>query len=320
LRAWVSLVAALYMTALAVPAYAQPKPSAPASGAPGASQGGAAPAPAGQPQDLVAKGQQLFDDQQYEESIQTLSAALLSPSNTKEQKVEIYRLLALNYITLGRKDEAESAVRGLLVIKPDYALPASESPRFRDFFAEARKKWEDEGRPGLVKAAPVEKPIVLKHAAPSSVGEGESVDIAGRVEDPDGRVASISIFYRSGSKDDFTEAEVDRDGDGFRVQIPGSVAKAPLLEYYLAARDAKGETIATRGDPQSPLRVAVTAPSKGWVLPVAIGGGILGAAAIVGGLALAGVFKGSSGGGGGNGGRGTSTVSISVGEAGFRFR
>ena len=56
---------------------------------------------------LIQRGGALFEDQQYEESIQTLSAALLRPSNTLAQKVEIYRLLALNYITLGRKDEAD---------------------------------------------------------------------------------------------------------------------------------------------------------------------------------------------------------------------
>src|SRR6185503_19592424 len=105
-------------------------------------------------QDLVARGRSLFDDQQYEESIQTLSAALLRPSNTLAQKVEIYRLLALNYITLGRKDEAENAVRGLLVQQPDYEIPAKESPRFRDFFAHSRAKWEAEGRPGLAKEEP----------------------------------------------------------------------------------------------------------------------------------------------------------------------
>ncbi len=90
-------------------------------------------------QDLVQRGRSLFDDQQYEESIQTLSAALLRPNNTKQQRVDIYRLLALNYITLNRKDEAESAVRGLLALQPDYALPANESPRFRDF-SRARRR------------------------------------------------------------------------------------------------------------------------------------------------------------------------------------
>jgi hypothetical protein len=305
LGAMLSFAAAMHLTVVAVPAFAQQPKAAPAKPAQG---------------DLIAKGQQLFEDQQYEESIQTLSAALVRPTNTTQQKVEIYRLLALNYITLGRKDEAESAVRGLLVISPDYQLPPSESPRFRDFFTATRKKWEDEGRPGLVKDKPPEKPIVIKQAAPSSVDAGQSIDIAGKVEDPDGKVKSLKIYYRAGSKDDFTEADVDRNGDGFRIQIPGTFAKAPLLEYYLAGLDDKGEAIATRGDSQSPLRIAVTEPSKGWVLPVAIGGGILGAAAIVGGLALAGVFKGSSGGGTNNGGNKTGTVTVNVGEAGFRFR
>ena len=162
LSAWISLVLCLQLSLSSTLSFAQPKP-APAK--PGAT---AAPAPQQQPQDLIAKGLQLFEDQQYEDSIQTLSAALLRPNNTKEQKVEIYRFLALNYITLGRKDEADNAVRGLLVAQPDYQLPANESPRFRDFFKEARAKWEAEGRPGFVKEKPIEHPVVLRHGSPSS--------------------------------------------------------------------------------------------------------------------------------------------------------
>ena len=44
----------------------------------------------------------------------------MRPNNTKAQKVEIYRLLMLNYITLNRKDEAESAVRGSLIEALEY--------------------------------------------------------------------------------------------------------------------------------------------------------------------------------------------------------
>src|SRR4051794_28391430 len=113
-----AMLAALHATVLALPAYAQtPAPAVPA-----------------RTQDLVGRGLSQFEDQQYEESVQTLSAALVRPSNTKAQKIEIYRILALDFITLNHKDEAESAVRGLLAIDPLYALPASESPRFRDFF------------------------------------------------------------------------------------------------------------------------------------------------------------------------------------------
>lgn len=269
------------------------------------------------PQDLVQQAQQLFDDQQYEESIAKLSAALVRPNNTQEQRVAIYRLLALNYITLGRKDEAESSVRGLLVIAPDYQLPANESPRFRDFFASARKKWEDEGRPGLVKEQPTQKPVVLKHGSPSQVDPEKNVELHAKVEDPDARVAHVRLYYRTGTKGDFVEVEAQRDGDSVRTQIPGSAVHPPLVEYYLVAVDANGDAVASRGDATSPIRIAVPEPSKGWVLPVAIGGGILGAAAIVGGLALAGVFKSSSGGGGGGGNK--STVSINIGESGVRF-
>ncbi len=271
----------------------------------------AAPAPAKPPQDLVERGKTLFDDQQYEESIQVLSAALLRPSNTKEQKVEIYRLLALDYITLGRTDEAESAVRGLLVIDPEHQIPATESPRFRDFFAQARARWEAEGRPGVVVEKQAPKPVVLRLASPPSSDPDKAIELRGRFEDPESRVTSLRLFFRTGTKGEFTDVEVERTERGFRAQIPAASVRPPIVEYYLVGTDVNGEPIVSRGEASLPLRIAVTEPSKGWVLPVAIGGGILGAAAIVGGLALAGVFKSSSP----PSGPGTSIVSVSVAEA-----
>jgi len=300
--AFFCLVAAMNMIAVATPTQ------------PAFAQGPKA-APAAKPQqDLIQKGQGLFEDQQYEESIQTLSAALLRPSNTPQQKVEIYRLLALNYITLGRKDEAESAVRGLLVQQPDYQLPGSESPRFRDFFAQARTKWEAEGRPGLVKEEPTQKPVVFKHGSPAQADPGEQIDLRGRLDDPEGRTGSVKLYYRVGSRGDFTEKFANVDNNSVRAQIPGSAVKPPVVDYYFEVLDGSGAIIASRGESGAPLRIAVPEPSKGWVLPVAIGGGILGAAAIIGGLALAGVFKSQTPDPGPLGGR-TSTVTVSIGEA-----
>ena len=71
----------------------------------------------------------------------------------------------------------------------------------------------------------------------------------------------------------------------------------PLIEYYFEGLNKGGLAIVARGDAASPLRIAVPEPTRSWILPVAIGGGV-GAAAIVGGLALAGVFKGDAAGGG----------------------
>ncbi len=274
------------------------------------------------PQDLIARGHQLFEDQQYEESIQTLSAALLRPSNTKAQKIEIYRLLALNYITLNRKDEAESAVRGLLAIEPEYALPTSESPRFRDFFANIRQRWEAEGRPGMARESePTPSAVSMKHSSPSQVEPSTEIQLIATLDDPGKRVTSAKMFYRTGSRGRFTEGDARLSGRTVRATIPSSAVSPPLVEYYLQGFDKGGLPVVSRGDASAPFRVAVPEPSKGWVLPVAIGGGVLGAAAIVGGLALAGVFRSSKSGGPQQttGPSGNSTVTVTVGESGVRW-
>ena len=109
----------------------------------------------------------MFDDQRYEESIQTLTAALVRPGNTPEEKIAILKLLAYNDIAMGRNDEADAAVRGIYVTNEDYELEKSESPRFRDFFESTKKKWIEEGKPGKAKAAValVEKPVKIAHAS-----------------------------------------------------------------------------------------------------------------------------------------------------------
>src|SRR6478609_2380046 len=77
---------------------------------------------------LIQRGGTLFEDQQYEESIQTLSAALVRPGSSEAEKIETYRLLAYNYIILKRTEEADAAVRGVLVLNETFSLPPTESP------------------------------------------------------------------------------------------------------------------------------------------------------------------------------------------------
>jgi hypothetical protein len=246
-------------------------------------------------QDLVQRGKSLFDDQQYEESIQTLSAALLRPNNTKQQRVDIYRLLALNYITLNRKDEAESAVRGLLALQPDYALPANESPRFRDFFSTAQKKWEAEGRPGLVKESEAQpEPVTMQHVSPSQVAPGTEIPLSVKLDDPQGRVYDVKLFFRPGSLGKFTEQE-SQFGNGIaKGTIPGAVVRPPLVEYFFEGFDKGGLPIVARGDVAAPLRVAVPAPSKGWLIGLGVGVGV----AVIAGVIIGVLFATGAVGGG----------------------
>jgi hypothetical protein len=249
----------------------------------------------GQPHDLIQRGRELFEDQQYEESIQTLSGAVVRPQNTLAQKIEIYRLLALDHITLGHKEEAENFVRALLALQPDYTLPRTESPRFRDFFAAVRAQWEAEGRPGLAsEPSTAPKPVALKHASPSEAAAGSEVTLTATVDDPGHRTRQVELFFRAGSKGRFTEVTAQfAPADGsVRATLPATAVQPPYVAYYLLAKDAAGLPVASSGDADAPLRIPVPEPSKGWVLPVVVGGAVVGVAGVVfGSLALAGVFK-----------------------------
>lgn len=258
----------------------------------------AAPAAPNSPEAVFGRAQTQFDDQDYENSIQTLSALLVRPGLDAAFRVRVLKLLALDYITLGKKAEADATVRALLVTNPDYQLGKKESPRFRDFFAGVRAAWEREGRPGIEKPAPVLEPVVLRADLPLEVREGDAVSFSVAIDDRSERVQKLRARARSGRDTPFIDVPVSRTGSRVRIAVPESLVRPPLLEVVVEALGAKDEVLASRGDDDTPIRIAVNEKKKGWVLPVVIGGSVVGAAAIVGVLALAGVFGGSSSGGG----------------------
>ena len=233
----------------------------------------AAPAPAAAQQaktatSLIQRGADLFDDQQYEESIQTLSAALMRPGTSKQEKVEVYRLLAYNYITLKRTDEADAAVRGLLVLDESFKLAPSESPRFRDFFDATRKKWESEGKPGKADESTgpaAEKPITMQHSSPAQVAPAPTVKLSGPVAAPANRVRGGQLADRTGAKGKFLTTAATFSMGRFSAQIPASAVQPPLVEYYLQGIDKGGLPVTSRGDAATPLRIAVPAPEGGSI-------------------------------------------------------
>lgn len=214
---------------------------------------------------LIQRAAELFDDQAYEESIQTLSAALLRPGSSTKEKIEIYRLLAYNYITLKRNEEADAAVRGLYVVDEDFTLPTTESPRFRDFFEATKKKWLEEGKPGKADAdaqAAAQSPVKIVHTSPAQAAPGTTIKLSGTLDDPKGRARGVQLFYRAGAKGKFSIVAGTYTLGKFNAQIPGKEVKPPLVEYYLEAVDNAGLPVASRGDAATPLRVVVPEPPK----------------------------------------------------------
>lgn len=236
---------------------------------------------------LIQKARDMFDDQRYEESIQTLSGAVVRTDATKDERIDAFRLLALNHITLGHNDEADAAVRAIYVQDEAFELPKSESPKFREFFEKTKKAWESEGKPGKIEAGtpgPAEKAIVVKHTPVAQVDKGTVLKLEGTIEDPDVKVEKVELFYRAGAKGKFTETSLAYSMGGFRGEIPKESVTPPLVEYYVLALDKKGLPVASRGDADSPLRVVV--PEEGssviespWFW-VPIGVGVVGGAVL----------------------------------------
>ncbi|MFI5298288.1 MAG: hypothetical protein ACHREM_09340 [Polyangiales bacterium] len=216
---------------------------------------------------LIEQAKEKFEDQQYDESMQKLSAALLKSDITQAQKIEVYRWLAYNYILLKQDDAARTAIFALYAVDEDYELPRKESPRFREPFAKYKAQWIEEGRPG--KPKPTEKPpaaVVVKQLPVTTTPHDQRLEVKGSFDDPDDRISHLSLYYRSGSSGKFDEVAVRVEGSHFHAVIPATAVKPPLVEYYVAAYDKGGLPIASRGDSETPLRVAVEAEQSSSIL------------------------------------------------------
>lgn len=217
-------------------------------------------------QKLIDNAKKAFDDAQYDESIQLVSAALLKLDITDPQKVECYKQLAYNYIVLKKDEAAKSAAYKLYAVDESFALPKSESPRFREPFTKWKAQWLEDGKPGQV--LPTEKPpaaVTLKHLPPSDTPHDQSVAISGSIDDPDKRVARVALFYRTGTSAKFSEIPCTYGDGRFNANIPGTAMKPPLVEYYVQAVDKEGLPIASRGDVEAPLRLVVEAEKEGSI-------------------------------------------------------
>lgn len=228
----------------------------------------------GQNDNLVRTGRQQFDDLQYEECIQTLSAAIIRRGNTPAQEARIYETLGLAYLALNRQEEAEGAFRLLLARDPEHQLGNDIAPRIRQFFDNARQRWVTDGRPGLAVTQPgnpavpttAERPITIEHRSPAQQSPGRPIDLEARVVDPDRRAAGLVLAWRQGSRGLFRRTDTTLSAGSFRAQIPGSEVRPPAVEYYFEAVDENRIAITARGDAYAPLRVVVPAPGGASIL------------------------------------------------------
>jgi hypothetical protein len=217
---------------------------------------------------LIEEGIQQYNDLMYEESVETLSAALMRSGNTDEQLVQIYKYLGLDYLLLEKPDEAEGAFRQLLAIDEDWSFdPVTTSPKIVTFFNKVKQKWIAEGKPGKV-GAEAEPGVEIRHKVPDQGIRGEPIHLKFVVEDPQGELAALFVYYKT--EQGFLAVKATPESPPaeetvYMATLPGDVVTPPHVDYYVQAQDIGGDVLAGRGDVDAPLRVTVPAKEGGSV-------------------------------------------------------
>ena len=193
------------------------------------------------------------DDGDFEDAIRTLNRGLAEPDLTDDQLAELYRLLGLSNLYLGKEEGARDAFEKLLQARPDYEVPRSSPPKVAKMYARIK---ED------IKKRRVRPVTISLDALPNSPG-GQPVIVQTRIEDLS-LGAKARFFYRRAGAQSFSSIDFSREKgtrDGFTATVPAFEVPAEdqawELEYYLEVFDAAQRRLAGRGDVYSPLSFKV---------------------------------------------------------------
>ena len=235
---------------------------------------------------FLAKGQALYNDQEYAAAIQALAPVTRDARATRAQRLRALEIVALSHFIRGDEGSARATFERILDIDPGYQLrDTSGSPKIRAFFDELKK--------ALIPNYDPDAGADLEHAAPTAGAAARLIELEVRATRGSERVFEIIIATRRRGELTFHMQSALPRGDGkWRARFtPPASSKPYVLEYYVEARDAGGAPIARIAAPDTPLEIALTAGGSDKERPwygrwYVIGGAAVVAAGITG-LAIA---------------------------------
>lgn len=261
--------------------------AAPAS-APGAPGGAGAPVGPAALETYLARGQQLFDEQEYAGAIQALGPVTRDARATRAQRLRALELIALAHFIRGDEGSARATFERILDIDPGYQLrDTSGSPKIRTFFDALKKQLI----PGYDPRAGAD----LEHAAPTAGTAGRTIEIETRATRGGERVFELVVATRRRGELTYKLFPGAPRGDArWRARIAAEPSAKPyVLEYYVEARDAGGAAVARIAAPDAPLEIALApggaeAGRRAWYNHWYVYAGVAVVAAGATGLAIAG--------------------------------
>lgn len=235
----------------------------------------------------LARGQQLYDEQEYSGAIQALSPVTRDARATRAQRLRALELIALAHFIRNDEGAARATFERILDIDPGYQLrDTTGSPKIRAFFDAMKKQ--------LIPGFDPDAGADLEHAAPTAGSAGRTIEIETRATRGGERVFELVIATRRRGELGYRLFTASPRGDArWRARIAAEPSTKPyVLEYYVEARDAGGGAVARIAAPDAPLEIVLAAGSaeggsRAWYTRWYVYAGVAVVAAGVTGVAVA---------------------------------
>lgn len=205
-------------------------------------------------EELLAAGEDLFDEQEYDKVIRVLRPVLSDTATTRAQRLRALELTALSQFILGDEAAARVSFERLLDVDPGYQLrDRSGSPRIRTFFDQVKRE--------VVPGFDAERVAELDHAAPPSATAGRRVELDVRATRGAEHVKEVVLLVRRRGEQDYRAVAGGFRGDArWRIRLtPEASRDEYAIEYYVEGRGLAGEVVARIASPEAPRSITITA-------------------------------------------------------------
>ncbi len=220
-------------------------------------------------EERVEKGVGEFQDLEFAAAITTLEAVLKLGAATQSQKLMALELIAISHLSLGKVDKSRDAFRRLLTLSPDYVLRSHDgSPKVQSVFDEVRASMKKQGTgesktgDGSGSQEAVEsKTTELRPGRnkPARAGRRFEISVQSRGPAPQ----EVVLYWRTDPAAAYQTQAMRRGKSAWltKLALPASTSDYSL-QYYVVAKGVAAQSVASLGQEQSPLELAVASSSS----------------------------------------------------------